>query len=121
MSKPKVLPLAKWRAYNAHPKEKLIMWHGVAITVKTFLTLEEVTIFIQKVIDISYDAATHDCLSEIADFAIRTTVLSMYGNVEMPDNTDELYELVYRIDIYDAIVAVINQGQFNAILKAIRG
>lgn len=102
---------------NYTPTET-IDWHGVEITIKHSLSLEEMMKFVSLV--------TNSCFSESGEyipeskaFVIKNCVIESYTNIALPSNTSSRYDLIYKSDIVSIILPHIDMEQFNAISEAI--
>lgn len=94
-------------------------WHGVQVTVKRSLKLDEVIQFVRKTVQSCFATDTGEYLPEVEEFAIRSNVLEMYANFNMPANVGHQYDLVMNTDAYDCVVSFINQEQLSCIIKSI--
>lgn len=102
------------------PPAKIVMWHGVATTVRPFLPLSEMIELVGDIIDVCYDKKNETFVPTMLDFAFRVGVISKYANVEMPKEIDKQYALVYNSGLYDVIQEAISQSQLNAMRDSIR-
>lgn len=94
-------------------------WNGHELVVKRLLPLNGVLEFARKVAASCFAQDTNEYLPEVRDFAIRSTVVEMYANINLPDNLEHQYELLYMTDIFDVVFAEIDKTQFNALVDAI--
>ena len=107
------------RAMNTASLSRTIMWHGKAISVRTLLPIHEVSLFVNSVMSACYDVEHEVIIPEMMDFAYRVNVVSRYACVELPDDIEEQYVLLYNTDIYDTIIAAVNTAQLQSIEKTI--
>ena len=118
MTKIKKITVDQLRAH-CKPVQTTTMWHGIAVTVRTVLPMQEITSFVNSVMDGCYDS-THDIMvPEMMDFAFRLNVVMRYACVDLPEDIAEQYELLYNTDLYDCIVAVVNSAQVEFIRNTI--
>ena len=97
-----------------------INWNGIDLNIKKLLSLQEVFDFVNNVVGTCIDEESGGgYLSELKDFAIKMYVLEMYGNIELPADASERYELIYSCDIFEKILEQINMMQFDEIISAI--
>lgn len=102
---------------------KTILWHGYATTVRMMLSLEEVTQFIDSVIDtyhISGGLAYPDrFFPENIDFAFRVNTVMRYACIDLPEELEDQYAVMYATDLFDVVSSNVNQAQLKAIRQAI--
>ena len=101
---------------------KTIKSCGQNIDVTTVLSLEVFDAFVSNAVDMLYNEAG-EYIPNLKDFVIRICTVFAYTNVAFPKDFDEvvreMFELMYGTNFYDAVVKVIDQGQYNAFLDAI--
>lgn len=104
---------------NSKPTHRTIIWHGIAVTVRTLLPIQEVSMIINSVMDACYDQ-THDVfMPEMKDFAFRANVVSHYACVDFPNDIEEQYSILYNTDIFDTVVAAVNPAQIESIRETL--
>ena len=91
-------------------------WHGKIIKIKYMLSREEMLNLIHDIENMCI-TESGNFIPGLLDFSIRLNVVSNYAYVELPDNMDDIYNVLYHSDIYDAVASNINQSQKNAILN----
>ncbi len=99
--------------------ERLIDTEDVAIQIKKTITLPEMILFVQEVVEACVDGENGEYIPEAYDFAIRSAVLTHYANFAMPTNLDKQYWLVYNTRAFEQVINNINEHQFNDIIRAI--
>ncbi len=102
---------------NYTPTET-IDWHGVEITIKHSLSLEEMMKFVSLVINSCF-SESGEYIPESKAFVIKNCVIESYTNIALPSNTSSRYDLIYKSDIVSIILPHIDMEQFNAISEAI--
>lgn len=93
-------------------------WHDVEVTIKKTLSLKEVLEFVNDVVMSCF----HDkggFMPEVADFAIKSNILSRYANFSLPDKLEHRYELIYCTDAVEFVCKHINDEQFGEITSSI--
>lgn len=95
------------------------VWAGLEIEVKRFLTMEEMFDFTSTVFETCFRQADSSYLPEVKDFMIRSCILDAYTNIEIPDDLQTRYDMVYRYEIIPEVMKYVDQNQFNAVLMAI--
>ena len=97
---------------------KTIQWHTVQIVVRPLLNMEE---YIKTVRAIVVDCMSKDgeIAIELLDFSTRLHIIAAYAFVELPDDMEQLYYVVYQSDLYDTVLKVANRAQIDAIIKTV--
>ena len=96
-----------------------LVWEGVEIKVKRFLTMKEMFEFTNSVVDACFRKDDGSYRPEVKDFMVRSCILDIYTNIEIPENLENRYDMVYRFGVISEIMRYIDQAQFNAIMSAI--
>lgn len=94
-------------------------WHGVDLEVKPFLSMEEMILFIDGVVSACFLDGDNTYIPEVKDFAINSYLLSIYTNIELPDDISEKYIYVTRCDAFGLILEIVDDIQLKQILTAI--
>lgn len=87
--------------------------------VTPFLPIRIYTSLIDKILK-TCERSDGDVAIELVDFALRLNIITAYSLVELPDDVDVLYYIVYCSDLYDTVAKNINQAQFNSITSTIK-
>ena len=90
-------------------------WHGRTIHIKQMLQRND---FYQLIHDIEEMCMSSDgdFIYEYLAFAIRLMVVVSYASVELPNNLDEAFKLLYCSDLFDVVRQNINRNQLNDIM-----
>lgn len=99
--------------------ETLADTEDVTIQIKKTITLPEMMLFVQEVVEACIDGETGEYIPEAYDFAIRSAVLTHYANFAMPANLEKQYWLIYSTRAFQQVLNNINEQQFNDIIRAI--
>jgi len=91
----------------------------VNITIRRTLPLKDMMQFVKDVVSSCVDAETATYIPEIKEFAIRSGILTMYANFNLPSNAEKQYELLYCTDVLCQVMEHINQKQLHEIEVAI--
>lgn len=94
-------------------------WNEMSISVKRYLDMEDMMNFTYSVFNSCFSNTTGEYRPEVKDFAIRSCILEIYANIDLPDNLADRYNLIYQSNIIPEIMPYIDQAQFNAIMIAI--
>lgn len=98
--------------------ESTIQWHGAEVTVKRVLSLTDMLAFVDDVVESCFNDV-FGFMPEVADFAIKSNILTKYANFSMPDDLEHRYRMVYATDAVDVVCAAINEAQLQVITNAI--
>lgn len=93
--------------------------NGVEILIKKSISLDEMIIFIQEVVEACIDGETGEYIPEAYDFAVRVAILTHYANFTMPVNLEKQYWLVYNTTAVEQVLQHINTRQFDDIVRSI--
>lgn len=99
--------------------ETLVDTEDVTIQIKKTISLPEMMLFVQEVVEACIDGENGEYIPEAYDFAIRTAVLTHYANFAMPGNLEKQYWLVYNTRAFQQVMNHINEQQFGDIIRAI--
>jgi hypothetical protein len=113
----KPLPLSKVRSVvgQRRIKYRKIVWHTAEMYVKTFLPLDEYKNLIDSIIQ-ACTAENGECIYELVDFATKVNIIAAYALIELPEDIDELYYIVYETDLYDTVCKNANKDQVASVL-----
>ena len=89
------------------------------ISVRPLLTFRETSCFVNTVMAACFDDEHGIAVPEAMDFAIRANTVLRYTNLELPEDLEEQYTILYGTDIYDTIRQNIQTAQLDAIIKTI--
>lgn len=96
----------------------ILKWHGLEIVVKRRLSLKDMMRFVDYIVESCFDDdATY--LPELKDFAIGCSIVDQYTNIDMPENSEEKYEVIYGSDLVNSILDCVDMRQFHKMLEAI--
>lgn len=93
--------------------------NGVEMSINKSISLDEMILFVQEVVEACVDGETGEYLPEAYDFAMRVAILTHYANFTMPTNLEKQYWLVYNTTAVEQVLQHINTRQFNDIVRAI--
>lgn len=98
--------------------EETFEWHGIEVTVKKTLSLEDMLEFVNSVVNTCF-SDKKEYRPEAKDFAIKTCILEKYASFTMPKNIQLQYELIYCTDAVSTVVSHINHTQLQELMEAI--
>ena len=99
--------------------DAVVEWHGIEMTIKRLLSLEEMLTFVNDVVSSCFEEKTGEYIPEIKDFAIRCSIMESYAGFVLPSDLSEKYSMIYNSDIVSFIVMHIDKNQFESILSSI--
>ena len=97
-----------------------ISWHGLRVVIRRLLPFGETSLFINSVMKSCFIEENGIFVAEAIDFAIRANTVLRHTNIELPEDLDAQYEILYNTDLFDCVLREINSTQHAAILEAIR-
>ena len=104
---------------NVDTSPKAVRWHGLLLAIKPLLSFEEMTRFVNSVMDACFDEEHNIAIPEAIDFSIRVNVIVRYSNITLPVSIEKQMQIVYGTDLYETIMSHVSSSQLNAIVKAI--
>ena len=90
-------------------------WHGRVITIKYLLPIDEMCSTIRNIQEMCL-SKDGEFIAEFLDYAIRLNIVTSYAYIEMPDDFEEMYKLIYHSDLYEAVLSNANKKQIESIL-----
>lgn len=97
---------------------KKVMWHTSEIIVKQILTISEYMSVVNNILK-DCQAPDGSIVPELSDFAIRANIISAYGFIQMPEDIETLFYVVYSSDLYETICSAVNKAQLEAIKQSV--
>ena len=95
-----------------------VNWHGKIIEIKTLLSQEEEIRLIHDIVDFCTKEDGSSIMPELLDFSTRLNIICAYANINLPNNTDDIYKLVCYSDLYKYVIDNVNDVQVNNIIKS---
>lgn len=99
---------------NVYDKHVNASWHSMNLHIKRLLTVREYLDVIAEVIGMCTNS-NGEFAYPLLEFAFKCCIIRAYAYVELPDNLDDLYSVVYESGIYDIVYSTANQSQINDI------
>jgi len=93
-------------------------WHGLIIDIKYLLTKDDEFKLIHSIINCC-TTSEGEFVPEMVDMAMRACIVTTYASVDLPDDIDEQYKLLYHSTLFDTVKSNVNQAQINHIIKII--
>lgn len=107
-------------ANDYYEKKDVIDFHGVKITVLRRIPYTKLCSLVDAVVKSCFDAESGEYIPEVRDFATRLAVASAYTNLELPDNLEEQYDMMYATDLMDQVHAAIDHNQLSTLRGSIQ-
>ena len=104
---------------DTYAPTETVAWHGVDITIKKTLSLQEMMEFVEAVVQLCFETESGKYIPEIRDFAIKLNTLTKYANFTMPHNITHQYQLIYCTDAFEKVLMNVNPQQFNEMCAAV--
>ena len=93
-----------------------IRWNGIMIRVRHMISLDEITEFVDGVVERCSDGRFR---AERADYELRLATIVFYTNIIVADDQVVMYELLYGTNLYDTVCECVNTAQYKAIKEAV--
>ena len=97
---------------------KKVRWHDRELSIRQMLSVEE---YVQTVQNILKDCSDGNqaLVPELADFAIRKNIVSSYAFIDLPEDINNMYYVLYASDVYDLVCSVGNEDQIESIIRSV--
>lgn len=94
----------------------------ISLDIKQDLGFNEAMDFVSRIVSSCYNEETGEYMPEAYDFVSRYMVVIFYGGVtefeDVDANMEKVYDVLYKTDVYETIVAEIDEAQYKALLDA---
>ena len=101
------------------PAVEIIDYYGEELCIQKVIPFNVFTEIVHGVIDSCFIADTSEYTPESLDFAKRLCVVSAYTNVRLPKDTEKQYQFLYRTNLWETVLSIIDRGQYTALVEAI--
>lgn len=102
----------------ASKKPKKVIWHSVDLLVRYSITFNEYQSVIHNIIS-ECTNGDGDCVLPLLDCATKAYIIGAYANVELPNDSENLYSIIYGTDLYDVVFRNANQNQIKSIIQSV--
>ena len=99
--------------------EESFIWEGIEIKAKKFLNVYEMKVMFDGIFERCFSSTDQTYQPEYRDFAERACTVAVYSDVTLPESVDDQYDLMYKTDLYYAVIEHIDPMQRGALLDAI--
>ena len=93
-------------------------WNGIEVVVNRVLPMQNMMEFVDYVVKTCF-GDDGEYIPEVKDLAIKSCLLEMYANFDLPKDLSERYAVIYNSDIVDITINHIDGRQFGEIINAI--
>lgn len=93
-------------------------WMGIVAQAKDIILLQDMLEFVNDVVELCFDSEGN-YVPELYDFAIRREVVMKYTTIEMPDDAEMQYKILFATSLFDIVMEYVNKKQFNEMIRAI--
>ena len=101
------------------PTYETVDYYGNNLVIEKLIPFTTFDEIVSRVSDICFNSETGEYLPQNKDFAIRLCVINAYTNVNIPENVEHQYRILYGTDIVDTVLKYINRDQYIAMVDAI--
>lgn len=106
-------------AKSIENRVKRVKWMNYEFSVRYSIGFSEYVKLIQKVVaDCQNDNG--EIAIELIDFSLRSNIIATYANIELPDNLDEVFRIVYASGLYELVENAVNLSQIKSIETTVR-
>lgn len=102
-----------------HKPTQVVAWNGLDINVQHTLSFKDMLTFVNNVFQLCFDGETGEFMPELKDFAIKSYILEMYTDIELPDNVQEKYDLIYCSDVLECILPYVHSAQLSEMIHSV--
>jgi hypothetical protein len=106
-------------AKSIENRVKRVKWMNYEFSVRYSIGFSEYVKLIQKVVaDCQNDNG--EIAIELIDFSLRSNIIATYANIELPDNLDEVFRIVYASGLYELVENAVNLSQIKSIETTVK-
>lgn len=97
-----------------------IRWRGKNINVRRLISYREEADLIRSIISCATSDDGEYIIPELLSLSTMSNIVSCYSSVELPDDIEELHNVMYGTNLYECVTNEISKTQLNTILDAIK-
>lgn len=97
----------------------VIDWCDQKLSIRRFLPLPTAVMLVNAVVESCFSEDTGEYIPEMRFFAEKIATIAAYTNVDIPENNELQYQLIYQTDIMKCIETYADKSQYNDIMCAI--
>lgn len=88
-------------------------FHGKELVVQRIIPFHILSALTPKIVDACFDDESGEYQPEMLDFSMRIAVVRAYTNVELPDDIEEQYYILYGTDLWNMVNLVADPEQLQ--------
>lgn len=88
------------------------------VTIKYMIDFEDMLEFVEEVVANAFDSEG-EYIPAVIDYMIKRNVIRRYSDIELPDDVNEEYSIIYQTDMFEQVSESINKSQLNEIINSI--
>ena len=89
-----------------------VEYYGCDVVIRKILPFPVFRKIVSRVADSCFDSITGEYLPENREFATRLCIAELYTDVEIPDDIEQQYTLLFGTDFIQMVIGNINRDQF---------
>ncbi len=101
------------------PVSETFDYYGEELIIRKVIPFSVFAEIVQRISDLCFNSETGEYMPESLDFAERLCVTEAYTNVRLPRDMEKQYQILYRTDLWNYIVSIIDSDQYSAMMNAI--
>lgn len=85
-------------------------------SVRETLTLNEAISFTETALEICFLTNEDEGVSffpELKEFAFKVAIIAYYTDLEMPESTEHLYDVIYNTELFNMVIEIVGADQFS--------
>lgn len=90
-------------------------WKNRKFLVRPFINAYEVIDLASSIRQMCTNEESGEMYPEMEDFAFKVNVISAYTTIELPEDINECYRIIYLTDLYETVSRNINNEQLKSI------
>lgn len=100
------------------PNFLTVDFYGYELHIMYLVPYRVLVTLTQKIADNCFDE-DGNYLPETLDYSVRATVVATYTNVQLPDDIEEQYYMLYATDLWQTVIDSISAEQFSIIQNCV--
>lgn len=114
----RVLPASKVRSVVGlrRVQYRKVVWHTAELWVRTLLDTQGYNNLISSIVE--YCGRVDDAVElAMVDFATKLNIIIAYALVDLPDDIDDMYRVIYDSDLFKTVCTNVNSNQIQSVLN----
>lgn len=101
------------------PIDNVIDYHGLELHVKRVIPVAVMKTIVESVTSSCFNSETGEYMPEFKEFAINLCIVQAFTNIELPEDRDEQYRLLFSTDLMAHIIPAIDSDVLDNMTRAI--